>query len=365
MTVQPARPGILKIKAYMIDEEPEDFPPPKLLLNSNESVFGPSKRAVASATQSLDRLERYYENVDQALAPEIAAFFGLQTSRITVGNGSDDLLARLARIYLGPGTEMLRSENGYPKAPNYAFANDADVRSVPDEAFKPSLSALIDGIGPKTRMIYLANPENPAGTYLTSAEVRELHRAMPANVLLVLDSAYEEYIDDPSHESPATLVEEADNVVMSRTFSKIFGLAGARVGWMYGPPDIIANVRRISTTFPVSGTSMAAALSALSDRDHYNRVFEANRSGRRYLSEALSEMGLTVIPSQANFILVGFPNSERPALEADRYLRHKGIAVRRLGGQAYKDFLRITIGRQEDLEEVAEAIRSYLIRNRD
>ena len=362
MTVQPAKPGILKIKAYIIDEEPEDFPPPHLLLNSNESVFGPGPEVITAVRDAAGHLERYFENVDQALAPEIGRFFDLDASRITVGNGSDDLLARLARIYLGPGTEMLRSENGYPKAPNYAFANDAEVVSVPDENFKPSVANLIDGITDRTRMIYLANPENPAGTYLNSAEVRALHADMPENALMVLDCAYEEFIDDPDHDSAAALIDSAENVVMSRTFSKIFGLAGARMGWMYGAADIIDNVRRVSTALPLSGTSMAAALTALASREHFDTIFEANRSGRLWLSETLAGMGLNVVPSQVNFILVEFPNPERSAVEADRYLRLRGIAVRRFGG-AYQDYLRITIGRRAELEEVAETFRSFLESN--
>ncbi len=161
MTVQPARPGVRKIKPYMTEAEDERLPAPDLLLNSNESVFGPSPQAVEAAREAAGRLERYSENVDGTLAPEIASFFGVDAAKITIGNGSDDLLARLARIYLGPGTEMLRSENGYPKTPNYAFANDAEVRSVADQGFRPSVRHLIEGINERTRMVYLANPENP------------------------------------------------------------------------------------------------------------------------------------------------------------------------------------------------------------
>ena len=361
MTVEPAKPGVRKIGAYMIDEDPGGFPPPRLLLNSNESVFGPAAGAVQAAREAVSHLERYDENVDRSLAPEIGQFFTLDADRITVGNGSDDLLARLARVYLGPGTEMIRSENGYPKAPNYAFANDADVRSVPDEDFKPSISALIDAISDRTRMIYLANPENPAGTYLSAAEISELHRAMPDYVLLVLDCAYDEYVDDPAREPTSALVDGAENIVMSRTFSKIFGLAGARIGWMYGPLDVIENVRRVSTTFPLSGVSLAAARAALGDRAHYDMVYEANRAGRQYLSYALTELGLNVIPSQANFILAGFPDPEFSAVEADRHLRAEGIVVRRFGAPAYRDYLRITIGRQNDLEAVVAALSAFLL----
>lgn len=360
MSVQPARPGVRKIKAYMTEAADDGLPPPDLLLNSNESVFGPSPKAVAAARDAAGNLERYNENVDAVLAPEIADFFGVDATKITVGNGSDDLLARLARIYLGPGTEMLRSENGYPKTPNYAFANDAEVRSVPDQGFRPSVRHLIEGINARTRMVYLANPENPAGTYLGSDELRALHDAMPAEALLVLDCAYDEYVDDPGQTPVPTLVDGASNIVMSRTFSKIFGLAGARVGWLYGPPDLIADVRRVATTFPLSGTSLAAARAALTDRGHFDAVCAANREGRTWLSARLTELGLAVVPSQANFVLAGFPDPARTAEDADRHLRRNGIAVRRFPAPAYRNHLRITIGRREELQRVADALETFL-----
>ena len=360
MTVQPARPGVRKIKPYMTEAEDEGLPAPDLLLNSNESVFGPSPLAIEAAREAAGRLERYTENVDGLLAPEIASFFGVDAAKITVGNGSDDLLARLARIYLGPGTEMLRSENGYPKTPNYAFANDANVRSVPDQGFRPSVRHLIDGINEYTRMVYLANPENPAGTYLGSDELQELHAAIPAEALLVLDCAYDEYVDDPGRQLVHALVDGASNIVMSRTFSKIFGLAGARIGWLYAPPDIVADVRRISTTFPLSGVSMAAARAALVDRAHYDAVYAANRDGRAWLSERLAGLGLAVVPSQANFVLAGFPDPARTAEAADRHLRRNRIAVRRFPSPAYRNHLRITIGRREELQRVADALEEFL-----
>ena len=360
MSVQPARPGIRKIKAYMTDAGDDGLPAPDLLLNSNESVFGPSPKAIEAAREAAGHLERYTENVDGILAPEIASFFGVDAAKITVGNGSDDLLARLARIYLGPGTEMLRSENGYPKTPNYAFANDAEVRSVPDQGFRPSVRHLIDGINERTRMIYLANPENPAGTYLGSGELRALHAAMPAEALLVLDCAYDEYVHDPERTPVHELVDGASNIVMSRTFSKIFGLAGARIGWLYGPAEIVADVRRISTTFPLSGVSMAAARAALADRGHFDTVYAANRDGRAWLSERLTGLGLAVVPSQANFVLAGFPDPARTAEAAERHLRQYGIAVRRFPAPAYRNHLRITIGRREELQRVADALEEFL-----
>ena len=178
MVVEPAKLGVRDIGAYMIDEDPGDYPEPRIRLNSNESVFG-APLAIEAARDAAGRMERYLEGANAILAPAIAAYFDLDEARITVGNGSDDLLARLARIYLGPGTEMLRSENGYAKAPNYAVANDASVRSVPDQGFITSVDALLESISWRTKMVYLANPENPAGTHVGDAEIRRLHKEMP------------------------------------------------------------------------------------------------------------------------------------------------------------------------------------------
>ncbi|MBG06084.1 MAG: histidinol phosphate aminotransferase [Rhodospirillaceae bacterium] len=363
MVVEPAKLGVRDIGAYMIDEDPGDYPEPRIRLNSNESVFGASPLAIEAARDAAGRMERYLEGADAILAPAIGDFFDLDEARITVGNGSDDLLARLARIYLGPGTEMLRSENGYAKAPNYAVANDASVRSVPDQGFITSVDALLEAISWRTKMVYLANPENPAGTHVGDAEIRRLHKEMPSDALLVLDCAYEEYVDSPDHDGITDLVESADNIVISRTFSKIFGMAGARVGWMYAPLDIVENLRKVSTTFPVADASVAAALAALKDRGHFDHVFEATVNGRRWLTERLTGLGLDVIPSQANFVLVGFPNPERSAPDADRHLRQKGIAVRRFPSVSFQDYLRITIGRMDELEAVANALEEFLQSN--
>ena len=334
--------------------------PATILLNSNESVFGPSAHARAAARAAINGIERYLEFPDLVLAPAIANHFQLDQERITVGQGSDDLLARLARAYLGPETELVRSANGYLKVPNYAYANGASVVSVPDDNFKPLVDGMIQALNERTRLVYLANPENPAGTYLNGEEVRCLHAAMPDTALLVIDSAYEEYVDAPDYEPAHSLVESAENVVMCRTFSKIFGLAGARVGWMYGPDDIVDTVRRIGLTFPVSSPSAAAAIAALEDTVHTKFVYQANLEGRKWLTSEIEKLGLSVVPSQANFILVHFPDANKPAESAEAFLRQHGISVRRFASHAYDDYIRITIGYDRDLRATRDCISDFL-----
>lgn len=360
MVLALAKAGINKIKPHMVSGGAQAVPPAAILLNSNESVFGPSPIARAAARAAVSSIERYLENPDQILAPAIASRYGLDVARIVTGQGSDDLLARLARVYLGRGTELIRSANGYLKVPNYAYANDAGVVSVADDQFKPSVDRMIDALTDRTRVVYLANPENPAGTYLSGAEIRRLHKALPKNVLLIIDAAYEEYVDAEDYEPAHKLVEEASNVVMCRTFSKIFGLAGARVGWMYGPDDVVDYVRRIGLTFPVASSSVAATLAALEDSAHTRFVREANRKGRSWITNELTTMGLDVIPSQANFILVHFPDAERSAEAADAALRQNGIAIRRFASPAYKDYIRISIGHSHELSATRDGIAEFL-----
>ncbi|MCL6285417.1 aminotransferase class I/II-fold pyridoxal phosphate-dependent enzyme [Ruegeria sp. 2012CJ41-6] len=360
MTIARAKTGIERIKPHMMAGADMSAPPPAILLNSNESAFGPSPAARQAARAAVSAIERYLESPDRLLAPAIAAHHGLDAARITTGQGSDDLLARLARAYLGPDTELIRSANGYLKVPNYAYANDAEVVSVPDDRFKPSVDRMIAALSARTRMVYLANPENPAGTYLSGGEIRRLHAALPENVLLVVDAAYEEYVDAEDYEPAHMLVEEADNVVMCRTFSKAYGLAGARLGWVYGPEDVVDTLRRIGVTFPVSSPSVAAALAALEDTAHMRLVQEANRSGRNWISSQMRAQGLGVVPSQGNFVLVHFPDPEKSAEAADRWLRQAGIAVRRFASEAYRDHIRITIGHPQDLKAARDGIAEFL-----
>lgn len=344
----------------MVDGSANTAPAPAILLNSNESAFGASPLARAAARAALADLERYMENPGATLAPVIAEAFGLDPDRIAVGQGSDDLLARLMRLYLGPGTELVRSANGYLKVPNYAHANDAEIVSIPDDAFVPNVDRFIAALSDKTRVVYLANPENPAGTYLPRDEVRRLHAALPDDVLLVIDAAYEEYVDAPDYEPAQKLVDEAQNAVMCRTFSKIYGLAGARVGWLYGPDDVVDAVHRVGLTFPVASASVAAAVAALEDAAHVRHVCEANRAARALFAKDMADLGLRTVPSQGNFMLVHFPEPGAGAEAADHFLRQRAIVVRRFASPAYAAYVRVTMGQPEDMRALRSSIADFL-----
>lgn len=354
------RSGLLNIKPHMAPPENEAAAPVAIDLSSNESAYGPGWLALEAGRAAMAIPERYIEDAPQRLAAAIGERFGLAEDRIVVGHGSDDILSRLARAYLGPCSELVRSRNGYLKVPNYAYANDAVPVSAPDADFRASVEGLLSCMTPRTKMVYIANPDNPAGTYLDCEMLGALHRALPEDVLLVVDAAYEEYVDAPDFLPAAALVDEAENVVMTRTFSKIFGLAGLRIGWAYGPPAVCDAISRIGITFPVASPALAAAIAALSDRTHTEMVFGLNSRLRTWVTAELGALGLRVYPSQGNFVLVEFPSGSGNALGAYSMLRLEGIATRRFVSKAFDACIRITLGRENEVARAVSTITSYL-----
>ncbi len=354
------RAGIGRISPHMLAGPGEGLSPVAINLASNENAWGPGQMAQSAARAAVTTAARYDEEAAPRLCRAVATRFGVDAAGVAVGHGSDDLLARLARAYLEPGSELVRSANGYLKVPNYAHANDAVAIAAPDVNFRASVDNLLAAVTERTRAVYLANPDNPSGSWLSGEEIRRLHAGLPSDVLLVLDCAYAEYVDAPGYEGAERLVEEARNVVMTRTFSKIFGLAGMRLGWLYAPPEIAGVITRIGLTFPVSSCAVAAACAALQDRAHTAMVFSENAAARRTLEERLSALGLTVYPSQGNFLLIGFPDPGRPASAAAAMLRSHGVAVRRFASPAYDACLRITLGQRHELATAALLIDDFL-----
>ena len=335
----------------------DELPQPRIAIDSNESAFGPSRHAVDAIVGSARLSARYAVGADAALCAALARKLSLDESRIVVGHGSDDLLARLARAYLRPGDELICSRHGYQKIPNYAFANDATPVLALDRDFTADVDSIVDCVTDRTRMVMLANPDNPTGTWLSGAEVRRLRDELRSDILLVLDSAYLEYIDAEDFEDPTALVEERENVVMTRTFSKIYGLAGVRIGWLYGSHRVADSTRRIGLTFPVSNLAFEAAMAALEDSGHARMVFEQNAEIKSEFISRLRNLGLHVYPSQTNFVLVRFPGGD--AVHAFQNLLAQGIFARRLASEAFIDCIRFTIGLAGEMEAVAYALERF------
>ena len=353
------RGGLERVRKHMVVAE-DSGPPIRILLNSNESAFGPSPSALAALHSSAEQTHRYIEDQELILVPALAERYGLDPARIAIGCGSDDLLVRLCRAYLEPGTELVRSANSYLKVPNYAHSNDAMPIAAPDKDFAPVPESVLEAVSDRTRIVYIANPDNPSGSYLDCRTIRSLHGRLPDSVLLILDCAYFEYIDIDDPSDLLRLVEQSDNVVVTRTFSKAHGLAGARVGWIYGPSHVVEAVEKLRYTFPIATPSLHAAQAALADREHPERIAAVSRRLRVSFAKQFAAMGVRVYPSQGNFLLLEFNDFDRAAEMTCAALRRKGIAVRRFTSPAYQRCLRVTLGQEEELAAAAEALDEHL-----
>ena len=351
-----AKSGISLIKPHMLVGAADAATDISVALDSNENAFGPSPKAHAAALAATDHLERYLENPAHILVPALASCYGLEEDRIAIGFGSDDLLARIARAYLQPGTALLRSQNSYLKVPNYAYGNDAEAVAAPDRNFCTDVDAMLSCLTAETRIVYIANPDNPSGAMLPGTELRRLHAGLPRNVLLVIDGAYSEYVTDPAYENGEALVREHDNVVLTRSFSKIYGLAGARVGWAYGPPHVIDTITRIGLTFPLATPSLHAAIAALKDREHRDYVRSETALLRDEATQKLSEAGIHVYPGHGNFILMEMASPKSLAREMDKALRAEGISLRRFASPAFDRCLRMTLGQHSETRTAADTI---------
>ena len=351
-----AKVGIQKIKPHMVSSSSITTKDKDINLDSNENAFGPSQKAIDAAKNATNSLERYVENPASILVPELAKTYNLESERLAIGFGSDDLLARIARAYLQPGTALLRSQNSYLKVPNYAYSNDADAVAAPDRNFCTDVDAMLSCLTVETRIVYLANPDNPSGAMLPGTELRRLHAGLPSDVLLVIDGAYSEYVTDPAYEDGGMLVRAYDNVIVTRSFSKIHGLAGARVGWVYGPPHVIDTINRISLTFPLATPSLYAAIAALEDRKHRDYVRNETALLRDEATKKLTEAGIHVYPGHGNFILMEMGGPESLAREVDTALRAEGISLRRFASPAFDRCLRMTLGRHVETRTAINAI---------
>ncbi len=354
------RPGILDIAPYEGGQSKIAGQVRVIKLSSNEGALGPSPRAVAAFREAAASLARYPDGGATALREAIGARFGLDPARIVCGAGSDELLGLMARGYAGEGDEVLYTEHGFLIYPIAARSVGAVPVKVPEKNLTADVDALVARAGNRTRLVYIANPNNPTGSYLTAAELRRLRAGLPAGVILVIDAAYAEFVTEDDYEAGIELVDANDNVVMTRTFSKIFGLGGLRIGWAYGPPHVVDVLHRLRMPFNVSTAGQAAAVAALADRDHQETAAAHNARERARMTDALRAAGLTVPPSAGNFVLARFPGGAAEAEAADVFLKGEGIIVRRMGGYGLPDSLRITVGLTEECDAVCGALARFM-----
>lgn len=355
------RPGIMEIKPYVGGEAKLPGANRVIRLASNENPLGASPRAIAAYTALQDELHRYPDGAAKELRDTIAELYGLASGRVVCGCGSDELIGLLVRAYAGPGDEVLYSQHGFLMYPIAAKSVGATPVSAPERDLTTDVDALLGRVTAKTRLVFVANPNNPTGSYLPAAGMRRLREGLPEAVLLVIDAAYAEYLEQEDYEPGVELVEAFDNVVMTRTFSKIHGLAALRLGWAYCSDEVAGVLNRLRGPFNVTAPAQAAGVAALRDEGHVTRSRQHNARCLTWFSEELRGLGLSVPPSVGNFVLVGFPkHAGRDAAAAALCLKEQGILVRGMAAYGLGDCLRMTIGTDADMRAVAEALSGFM-----
>lgn len=355
------RPSVLEIAPYVPGKAKAGAVPAVHKLSSNETPLGASRKAIEAFKAAAEKLELYPDGAHTQLREAIARRYGLDPARIVCGAGSDELISFLCNAYLGPGDEAVQSQYGFLMYAISTLAAGGRMVSAPERDFLADVDALLAAVTPKTKLVFLANPNNPTGTYLPITEVRRLHAGLPSNVLLVLDAAYAEYVRRNDYESGIELVSSSENVVMTRTFSKVYGLAALRIGWLYGPEHVVDVLNRIRGPFNLSAPSIAAGAAAVRDKDFVDEAVRHNDAWLSWTSEAIRELGLTVTPSVGNFILIHFPDTAgRTAADADAFLVERGIVLRRVAAYGLPGALRMSIGDEEANRATVAALKAFL-----
>jgi len=362
MSVYPQpRAGVLDIEPYVPGKSSAPGVAKVFKLSSNETPLGPSPHAIEAYKKFAMHLEDYPDGAASALREAIGRAFGLDPARIVCGAGSDDLLNLLARAYLADGDEAIHTTHGFLVYPIATLGTGAKPVIAPETNYTASVDAILAAVTKKTKVVFLANPNNPTGTYVSFDEVKRLHRSLPPNVLLVLDAAYAEYVRRNDYESGIELVATSDNVVMTRTFSKIHGLAALRLGWMFGPPHVVAAINRIRGPFNVNGPAIAAGIAAIEDHAHQERARQHNDRWLAWLAQEFEKLGLTATPSVANFLLIHFPETKgRTAKDADAFLTARGLILRQVGAYKLPNALRMSVGIEEANRLVVAALKEFL-----
>ncbi len=359
------RTGILDIAAYVPGKEHAPGVAKVYKLSSNETPLGASPKAIDAFRAAAEKLERYPDGQALALRTAIGATHGLNPANIICGNGSDELLGLLARVYLGPGDEGIITEHGFLVYKIEILAAGGTPVTVKERDCRVDVDAILAAVTPRTRLVFIANPANPTGTYVPIEEIRRLHAGLPPSVLLVLDAAYAEYVRRNDYEAGIELVSSNRNVVMTRTFSKIHGLAALRIGWMYGPAEIIDALNRVRGPFNLNGPAIAAGAEAIRDQAFMAAAIQHNDVWLARMTAEIEALGLTVTPSVTNFILIHFPEEEgRRAADADDFLTARGFILRAVRGYGFANALRLTIGDEEANLGVLAALKAFLEQGR-
>ena len=355
------RPGVLAIDAYVPGKSKAPGVVKVHKLSSNESALGPSPHAIEAYRRVADHLEDYPDGAASELREAIGRAFGLDPERIVCGAGSDDLLNLLARAYLADGDEAIHTTHGFLVYPIATLGTGATPVVAAETDYTADVDKILQAVTARTKVVFLANPNNPTGTYVRFDKVKRLHRGLPPHVLLVIDAAYADYVRRNDYESGIELVATSENVVMCRTFSKIHGLAALRLGWMYGPAHVVDAINRVRGPFNVNTAAIAAGIAAIEDTDHQERSREHNTRWLVWLTEEIGQLGLEVTPSVANFVLIHFPTQKgRTAQDADEFLTRRGLILRRVAAYKLPNALRMSVGSEEANRLTVKALAEFV-----
>ena len=364
MTKPIPKPGILDISPYVPGQSTIPGMTKIIKLSSNETPLGPSPLALAAYQKAASNLSLYPDGSATSLRAAIAKRYRLEPEKIVCGAGSDDLLNLLAAAYLGPGDEAIYTTHGFLVYRIVMLAHGATPIIAPEKNLTADLDEILGSVTERTKAVFIANPNNPTGTYMKYTDVKRLRQKLPEHVLLVLDGAYAEYVTTANTDDfdPGTaLVDVGSNTVMTRTFSKIFGLASLRIGWAYCPTEIADILNRIRGPFNLSGPASSAGIEAMEDIDHVEKSVAHNDKWRPWLETEIKALGLDVTPSIANFILINFPKSEQLGAEAaDDYLKSNGVILRRVAAYGLPNSLRMTIGTEQDNRLTVKLLTAFL-----
>ena len=326
-------------------------------LASNENPLGPSPKAMEAAKKALADAHRYPDGGTHLLRESLAARTGLAVEELFVGLGSSEIIDLASRVLLRPGLQGMTSHGSYAPFSVAIRASGAELVLVPQKNFAFDLDAMAKAITPKTGVIYLANPNNPTGTAFSPAELEEFLGRVPESVLVVLDEAYVHYAPSLNRRKTEEIFRRRKNLLILRTFSKVYGLAGMRIGFAIGRPELLAAMNRLKTPFNTSGVAQAAALAAIDDREHVTRCIATNAFERKLLSDGLSGLGLRPVPSETNFV---FMNVGPEAKEICDELLHAGVIVRPLGWMGFPEAIRISVGTTEENGKCLAAMAEVL-----
>lgn len=362
MSLEP-KPGIRDIEPYVAGRTPTREEQPAFKLSSNESALGPSPKAIAAYEAARNDLSSYPDGGAFILRSAIAELHGFDADRIVCGSGSEELLSLIARAYVRPGDEVIFTEHAFIVYRIAALSSSGRPVAVAEKELRADVDAILAHVSPRTRLLYLANPNNPTGSCLGAEEIARLHAGLPDTVLLVIDAAYAEYVQRADYEAGAELASRFDNVVMTRTFSKIYGLAGLRVGWAFCPEAVADTLNRVRGPFNVTTPAQVAAAAALSDCEHTARSVAHNAEWKTWLVQRIRAAGLQVDEGEGNFLLLRFPR-EKPhdARSADAFLTSRGFILRPVANYNLPHCLRLTIGAEEANRGVARALADFMRR---